>query len=74
MISFLINFKNKDFEQQQEFKKQQKEKSEKDKYEMRKKQAVARDKDCQKFQEIDHCSPDNEEQCKKCPYDWHKFL
>lgn len=71
LISFLIDFKNKDFKQQQEFKKQQKEK---EKFELKKKGALAKAKECQIYRKIDRCNPDDEEKCKKCSSDWHKFL
>lgn len=74
LISFLIDFKNKDFEQQQEFKKQLKVQSEKEKFDVQKKRALARAKECQTYQKIDKCSPEDEEKCKKCSSDWHKFL
>jgi hypothetical protein len=74
LISFLIDFKNKDFKQQQEFHKQLKEQKEKEKYESLKKRALSKAKECQIYQKIDHCSPEDEEKCKKCSSDWHKFL
>ena len=74
LISFLIDFKNEDFEQQHEYNKQLKEQKVKEKINLQKKRALARAKECQTYQKIDKCSPDDEEKCRKCSCDWHKFL
>jgi hypothetical protein len=47
---------------------------EKDRNQRNKEQALSRAKECQEFQQIDNCSPNDIDNCKKCPHNWMKYL